>query len=104
MAIKAFKKGSHKKAKELLVKLLGRITEVYKHNLEGKPLYHDIYRTMAACQFKLGYPGDALSSLNTTLELQLACEGKTHNVALTESLIQTVSRTSGNQEQLTKSL
>ena len=92
------KKGSHKKAEEMLGNLLIAIGKVYTHNLEGKPLYHDVYRTLAACQFKLGRPTEALQSLNTTRELQLACEGKTHNVAMTETLIQSVSRTSGNKE------
>jgi hypothetical protein len=36
--------------------------------------------------------------------LQLVCEGKTHNLALTETLIQSVSKSSGNKEELSKSL
>lgn len=68
--------------------------------MEGKPLYHDIYRTLAACEFKQGRHNDALHKLNETLSLQLACEGKTHNVAMTQTLIQTVCRTSGNKQEL----
>lgn len=97
LAIKSLKKGSPKKAEEKLQKLLFAIGKAYEHNLEGKPIYHDVYRTLAACQFKLGRAPDALHSLNTTRELQLACEGKTHNVAMTETLIQSVSRTCGNK-------
>lgn len=83
LAIKAFKKGSYAKAETLLQKLITNVSGTYTYSLEGKPLVHDIYRTMAAVQSKLGRYGDALKTLSNTLSLQLACEGKTHNVALT---------------------
>ena len=89
------KKGSHKKATEELKKLVGNTSSTYTHNFEGKPLYHDITRTMAACEFKAGRPKAALEALNQTLKYQLACEGKTHNVAMTETLIQSVCHSSG---------
>jgi predicted Zn-dependent protease len=83
MAIKKMKNGEFDKAEKLLGALISKISTFYKHNMEGKPLYHDIYRSLASCQFKLKRPKDALNSLNTTLSLQLVCEGKTHNVAMT---------------------
>ena len=100
LAIKALKKGSVKKAEELLAHLITDISSLYDYKLEGKAIYHDIYRSLAACEFKLGRTNDALTKLNTTRKLQLACEGQTHNVAMTETLIQTVCRTSGNKEEL----
>ena len=65
---------------------------------------HDIYRSLAASQSKQGKHAEALQLLNDTRSWQLACEGKTHNVALTETLIQSVCRSSNNQEELSKSL
>jgi pentatricopeptide repeat protein len=44
---------------------------------------HDIWRTLAACQSKQGRHDEALKLLNETRSFQLACEGKTHNLALT---------------------
>ena len=75
------------------------ISSIYDYRLEGKPIYHDIYRSLAACEFKLGRSGPALSKLNETRKLQLACEGQTHNVAMTETMIQTVCRSSSNKEE-----
>lgn len=83
MALKSLKKGNYKNAKTMLTGLITNVSSTYKYTLEGKPLYHDIYRSLAACEFKQGFPNDALAKLNTTLELQLACEGKTQNVAMT---------------------
>jgi hypothetical protein len=80
--------------------LLGEVTSSYPYNLEGKPLVHDIYRSIATCQSKLGRHGEALGLLKSTLSWQLVCEGKTANVALTETLIQSVSRSSGNTTEL----
>jgi hypothetical protein len=97
LAIKAIKNGSFKKAETMLGELVTAVSKTYKYALEGKPLVHDIYRTQATVQSKLGRHDAALKALNSTLELQLACEGKTHNVALTETLIQSVCRTSGNK-------
>jgi hypothetical protein len=37
--------------------------------------------------------------LKTTLGWQLACEGKTSNVAMTENLIQTVCKSCGNESE-----
>ena len=104
MAIKSFKKGSTKKAATLIKNLLQDIEKAYSFNFEGKPLVHDIYRSMAACQSKMGLHKDALETLNTTLSWQLVCEGKTSNVAQTETMIQSVSRTCGNKEELSKSM
>ena len=47
--------------------LIKKISGTYPHNVEGKPLYHDIQRTLAACEFKLGNSNTALNCLNTTL-------------------------------------
>lgn len=65
---------------------------------------HDIYRSIATCSSKLGRHSEALGLLKNTLSWQLVCEGKTANVALTETLIQTVSRSSGNNEELEQSI
>ena len=97
MAIKTLKKGSAKKAEGMLADLITNISSTYDYTLEGQPIYHDIYRSLAACEFRLKRPNEALNKLNTTRKLQLACEGKTPNVAMTETLIQTVCRTSGNK-------
>ncbi len=80
----------------MLRNLITSASSIYKHNLEGKPIVHDIYRSLAASQSKQGRHDEALKLLNETRSWQLACEGKTHNLALTETLIQTVSRTSNN--------
>ena len=104
MAIKKLKRGSPKPAKELLKKLQSDIERIYKYKMEGKALYHDVRRTMAACDFKLNFPSDALNNLNETLQWQLSCEGKTQNVALTENLIQTVSRSSNDEGNLARSM
>lgn len=53
---------------------------------------HDIRRTTATVQLKQDRHTDALLLLKETLGFQVACEGNTANVALTESLIQTVCR------------
>jgi hypothetical protein len=80
------------------------VTASYPYNLEGKPVIHDIYRCIATCKSKLGNHSEALGLLKNTLSWQLVCEGKTANVALTETLIQSVSRSSGNNEELEESL
>ena len=49
---------------------------------------------------KLGLHNDALTILKDTLTWQLVCEGKTANVAMTETLIQSVAHSSGNKEEL----
>lgn len=67
----------------MLNELQTLITTAYPNNLEGKSVVHDIYRSRATCQSKLGRHGEALELLKSTLSWQLVCEGKTANVALT---------------------
>ena len=83
IALKKIKNGETKSANTILSGLITKVNKTYSYQMEGKPLYHDIYRTLAACEFKQGRHNDALHKLNETLSLQLACEGKTHNVAMT---------------------
>ena len=64
MIIKTLKKGSAKRAREMSQKLLNDISNTYGYRTEGKALYHDVKRTMAACFYKLNLPSDALNSLN----------------------------------------
>ena len=103
VAIRTIKKGSFKKAEKMLNELQTEVTNSYPYNFEGKPLVHDIYRSRATCQSKLGRHGEALELLKGTLSWQLVCEGKTANVALTETLIQSVSRSSGNNPEFEES-
>lgn len=49
MALKSLKKGNYKNAKTMLTGLITNVSSTYKYTLEGKPLYHDIYRSLAAC-------------------------------------------------------
>ena len=49
MALKSLKKGNYKNAKTMLTGLITNVSFTYKYTLEGKPLYHDIYRSLAAC-------------------------------------------------------
>lgn len=100
VVISTIKKGSLKKAEKMLGDLKNEVSALYNDSFEGKPLVHDIYRSLATCKSKLGNHSDALSLLKDTLEWQLVCEGKTPNVALTETLIQSVSRSSGNNGEL----
>ena len=94
------KNGSMKKADKMLKDLIIEIGKAYPNSYEGKPLVHDIYRSRATCMSKLGLHSDALTMLKDTLTWQLVCEGKTANVAMTETLIQSVAQTSGNKEEL----
>ena len=87
----------------MLKDLVVEINKAYPNSYEGKPLVHDIYRSWATCKSKLGKHGEALVMLKDTLGWQLVCEGKTANVAMTETLIQSVASTSGNKEELAKS-
>ena len=64
LAIKAWKKGSPKKAEAMLNKLITEVSSLYDYKLEGKAIYHDIYRSLAACEFKMGRTGEALTKLN----------------------------------------
>jgi hypothetical protein len=100
VAIRTIKKGSYKKAEQMLNQLQSEVSLSFPFSLEGKPLVHDIYRSRATCQSKLGRHVEALDLLKNTLSWQLVCEGKTANVALTETLIQSVSRSSGNTSEL----
>lgn len=66
---------------------------------------HDIYRCLATCMSKQKDYNGAIHILKDTLSWQLACEGKTPNVALTETLIQSVSRSSNSlHEELERSI
>lgn len=99
MAIRTINTGDGKQIKEaesMLNRLQSEIVGCYPYSIEGKSVVHDIYRTKATCQLKQNKHREALDLLKTTLELQMACEGKTANVALTETLIQTACRTSKN--------
>ncbi len=41
----------------MLNELQGEVTASYPYSLEGKPVVHDIYRSRATCQSKLGRHG-----------------------------------------------
>lgn len=86
--IRTIKRGAFQKAEKMLNELKQEVTTAFPKNLEGKPLVHDLYRSIATVKSKLGKHSEALSLLKDTLAWQLVCEGKTANVALTETLIQ----------------
>lgn len=51
----------------MLGELVTSVSKAYLYTLEGKPLIHDIYRTQATVQSKLGRHEAALKTLNSTL-------------------------------------
>lgn len=103
IALKDIRSGKAKKAKERLTGLVSELQDLYGESFEGKSLVHNVYRNLAMCSSKLGLPQEALGLLKPTLQWQIVCQGNTFNVMLTQTMIQTVSQSSGNTQELEKS-
>lgn len=98
-AVKKIKQGQFVEAENILRKTNADILKIANISLEGRPIIHDSYRCLATCRAKLGDPKGALALLKDTLNWQLSCQGKTPNVALTETLIQSVSKSTNSCHQ-----
>lgn len=79
------------------------ISRTYGEVFERKTIFHDVLRSFAVSKSKQGKHFQALKLLEEIRCLQLLCEGKSHNVWLTEGLIQWVSRRASDEEELKKS-
>jgi hypothetical protein len=83
LVIRLIKQGKYVEAISALNRLKEDVTLIFSNGIEGKPIIHDIYRCLATCLSKQKDYTGAIHILKDTLGWQLACEGKTPNVALT---------------------
>ncbi len=75
----------------------------YDYKYEGIPLVHDIFRNIASCESKMKNYSEALSLLDSAKGWQKVCEGNSPNCVLTETMIQQVHRSQGDEKRVKES-